>query len=454
MLSLFPWTLFLEPLAVTQNSNHLRQKAEGSKRWNSSRRLRIAVDPKIDPYDLNLSDFDVANPEIHRLNLAEKYLKRMREEAPVHYCEKSQYGPYWSITKYADIMEVDKNHQAFSSSYEFGGVSITGTPNSGGEIPNFISMDPPKHDQQRKVVAPGLSPVRLADLESLIRARVIEILDALPRHKEFDWVERVSVELTGRMLATILGVPQEDRHLLIGWSNSISNADDPEYISASGGFYQTLAELGEYIEPIWETKKKGAASEMDLLALLADSEEGSNMSIKEVLGNVVLLLVGGNDTTRNSISGGLLALNDFPDQYDKLLQKSELIQSMVPEIIRWQTPLAHMRRTATQDYLLRDQLIRQGDMVIMWYLSGNRDPEAISDPDQFIIDRERPREHLSFGFGLHRCLGNRLAEMQLRVLWEEILQRCPRIKVTGQIVRASSPLFRAIQAMPVKLDTA
>lgn len=439
---------------MTQNSNHLRQKAEGSKRWNSSRRLRIAVDPKIDPYDLNLSDFDVANPEIHRLNLAEKYLKRMREEAPVHYCEKSQYGPYWSITKYADIMEVDKNHQAFSSSYEFGGVSITGTPNSGGEIPNFISMDPPKHDKQRKVVAPGLSPVRLADLESLIRARVIEILDALPRHKEFDWVERVSVELTGRMLATILGVPQEDRHLLIGWSNSISNADDPEYISASGGFYQTLAELGEYIEPIWETKKKGAASEMDLLALLADSEEGSNMSIKEVLGNVVLLLVGGNDTTRNSISGGLLALNDFPDQYDKLLQKSELIQSMVPEIIRWQTPLAHMRRTATQDYLLRDQLIRQGDMVIMWYLSGNRDPEAISDPDQFIIDRERPREHLSFGFGLHRCLGNRLAEMQLRVLWEEILQRCPRIKVAGQIVRASSPLFRAIQAMPVKLDIA
>tara|TARA_B100001250_G_scaffold246494_1_gene211906 strand:- start:1231 stop:2004 length:774 start_codon:yes stop_codon:yes gene_type:complete len=257
------------------------------------------------------------------------------------------------------------------------------------------------------------------------------------------------------MLATILGVPQEDRHLLIGWSNSISNADDPDYVSASGGFYQTLAELGEYIEPIWEHKKnKGVASEMDLLALLAASEEGSHMSIKEVLGNVVLLLVGGNDTTRNSISGGVLALNDFPSQYDKLIRHPELITSMVPEIIRWQTPLAHMRRTATQDYLLRDQLIRQGDMVIMWYLSGNRDPEAITDPDEFIIDRKRPREHLSFGFGLHRCLGNRLAEMQLRVLWEEILNRCPRIKVTGEIVRASSPLFRAIQAMPVKFGTA
>ena len=439
---------------MTQNSNHLRQKAAGAKNWNSTRRLRVAVDSNLNPYDLELEDFDVANPEIHRLNLAESYLRRLREEAPVHYCKKSQYGPYWSITKYSDIMQVDKDHQAFSSSYEFGGVSITGTPNSGSEIPNFISMDPPKHDQQRKAVAPGLSPVRLADLEILIRGRVIEILDSLPRYEEFDWVERVAVELTGRMLATILGVPQEDRQLLIGWSNAISNADDPDYVSASGGFYETLAELGEYIEPIWETKKNGASSDMDLLALLANSPEGSNMPIKEVLGNVVLLLVGGNDTTRNSISGGLLALNQFPSEYDKLIRNPELIASMVPEIIRWQTPLAHMRRTATRDYGLRGQTIKKGDMVIMWYLSGNRDPEAIANPDQFIIDRRRPREHLSFGFGLHRCLGNRLAEMQLRVLWEEMVNRCPRIKVTGEVVRASSPLFRAIQTMPVTMDIA
>ena len=264
----------------------------------------------------------------------------------------------------------------------------------------------------------------------------------------------MAVELTGRMLATILGVPQEDRELLIGWSNAISNADDPDYVSVSGGFYETLAELGEYIEPIWETKKNGASSDMDLLALLANSPEGSNMPIKEVLGNVVLLLVGGNDTTRNSISGGLLALNQFPSEYDKLIRNPELIASMVPEIIRWQTPLAHMRRTATRDYGLRGQTIKKGDMVIMWYLSGNRDPEAIADPDQFIIDRRRPREHLSFGFGLHRCLGNRLAEMQLRVLWEEVVNRCPRIKVTGEVVRASSPLFRAIQTMPVTMDIA
>ena len=439
---------------MTQNSNHLRQKAAGAKNWNSTRRLRVAVDSNLNPYDLELEDFDVANPEIHRLNLAESYLKRLREEAPVHYCKKSQYGPYWSVTKYADIMQVDKDHQAFSSSYEFGGVSITGTPNSGSEIPNFISMDPPKHDQQRKAVAPGLSPVRLADLETLIRGRVIEILDSLPRYEEFDWVERVAVELTGRMLATILGVPQEDRELLIGWSNAISNADYPDYVSTSGGFYETLAELGEYIEPIWETKKNVASSDMDLLALLANSPEGSNMPIKEVLGNVVLLLVGGNDTTRNSISGGLLALNQFPSEYDKLIRNPELIASMVPEIIRWQTPLAHMRRTATRDYGLRGQTIKKGDMVIMWYLSGNRDPEAIADPDQFIIDRRRPREHLSFGFGLHRCLGNRLAEMQLRVLWEEVVNRCPRIKVTGEVFRASSPLFRAIQTMPVTMDIA
>ena len=432
------------------NYEHLRERARSAKGWVSSRRLRIPVDPDLDPYELPLDAINVANPELFRLDVVHRYFERLRAEAPVHFCADSQYGPYWSITRYNDIMEVEKNHQVFSSSYEFGGVTITGTPSSSNEIPNFISMDQPQHHVQRKAVAPGLAPKRLAELESLIRERAREIVSNLPVHEEFDWVPNVSVELTGRMLATVLDVPQDDRHLLIKWSNAISNADDPNYATSASEFYTALADIGEYFVPIWQARKKSPGN--DLLSMLACSEGTKNMSQQELLGNVILLMVGGNDTTRNSISGGLLALNEFPLEYDKLRANPSLIPKLAAEIIRWQTPLIHMRRTATEDFQMHGETIRKGDMVIIWYLSGNRDPEAIDRPDQFIIDRARPREHLSFGFGIHRCLGNRLAEMQLRAIWEELMVRHPSIDVVGEPVRASSPIFRSIQSLPVRIQ--
>ena len=436
---------------MAENIDHLKARADQSKGWKSSRRLRIPVDPDLDPYDLDLADLNVANPELFRQQLVYRYFRRLRDEAPVHYCANSQYGPYWSITRYHDIMDVEKNHQVFSSSYEFGGVTITGTPSSSNEIPNFISMDPPIHGVQRKAVAPGLAPRRLAELRTLIRSRASDILDALPMNETFDWVPAVSVELTGRMLATLFGIPQEDRHLLIKWSNDISNADDPAYASSAADFYRALAEIGEYFQAVWDERKSRSEPGDDLISMLAWGEHTKNMGAKQLLGNVILLLVGGNDTTRNSISGGVAALNQFPKQYQKLRRNPGLIASMVPEIIRWQTPLVAMRRTAVEDFTLHGQNIAKGDMVIMWYLSGNRDPRAIDQPDEFIIDRERPREHLSFGFGIHRCLGNRLAEMQLTILWEEILQRFERIELVGEPVRASSTVFHAIQSMPVRV---
>ena len=436
---------------MAENTEHLLERADAAKGWKSSRRMRIPVDPDLDPMDIELSELNVANPELFRQQLVYRYFDRLRDEAPVHYCADSQYGPYWSITRYDDIMDVEKNHQVFSSSFEFGGVTITGTPSSSNEIPNFISMDPPIHDVQRKAVAPGLAPRRLAELEKVIRARAIDILEGLPINETFDWVPAVSIELTGRMLATLFDIPQEDRHLLVAWSNAISNADDPAYASSASDFYRALAEIGEYFQAVWDERKSRSEPGDDLISMLAWGEHTKDMDAKQLLGNVILLLVGGNDTTRNSISGGLLALNQFPDEYDKLRANPALIASMVPEIIRWQTPLVAMRRTAVQDFSLHGQHISEGDMVILWYLAGNRDPRAIENPNQFIIDRERPREHLSFGFGIHRCLGNRLAEMQLRVLWEEILQRFPHIQVEGEAVRASSTVFHAIQSMPVKI---
>ncbi len=430
---------------------HLRERADAAKGWKSSRRLRIPVDPDLDPYALPLDSLNVANPELFRQQLVYRYFDRLRDEAPVHYCPDSQYGPYWSITRYQDIMDVDRNHQVFSSSYQFGGVTITGRPSSSNEIPNFITMDPPEHDLQRKAVAPGLAPFRLAELEKLIRERAQNIVSNLPVGEVFDWVPQVSVELTGRMLATVLGVPQEDRHLLIKWSNAISNADDPSYATSAADFYQALAEIGEYFQAVWLDRKSASEPGGDLMSMLAWGEHTKDMDAKQLLGNVILLMVGGNDTTRNSISGGLLALNQFPQEYEKLRAQPQLVNTMVPEIIRWQTPLVHMRRTAVADFELHGQDIRAGDMVIMWYLSGNRDERAIDNPYQFIIDRARPREHLSFGFGIHRCLGNRLAEMQLRVLWEELLAVHPQIEVVGEPVRASSTVFHAIQSLPVRI---
>ncbi len=433
----------------------LREKAQGirASRRQSRRRQRFPVDPDIDPKDIALDELNVANPELFKHDAFAPYFARLRAEAPVHYCRDSQYGPYWSITRYRDIVAIEKAHDIFSSSYGFGGVTIQGTPQAASETPMFIEMDPPKHDVQRKAVAPRFTQRSLMELEAVIRKRAADILDGLPRNETFDWVGRVSIELTGRMLASLFGLPQEERHRLIRWSNIFSNADNPELVASTGDYYEALAECGDYFQAVW-TDRRQRPPGGDLISMLAHGSRTADMGSKELLGNVVLLLVGGNDTTRNSISGGVLALNENPAEYAKLRRDPGLIPKLVPEIIRWQTPLTNMRRTAIRDLAFGGQAIRAGDTVILWYISGNRDEEAIDRAGEFIIDRPRPREHLSFGFGIHRCLGNRLAEMQLRVLWEEILRRCPSIEAAGPPERANSVLFRAINQLPVRIREA
>ena len=431
---------------------NLREKARGIRaaRRESRRRQRWPIDPHADPWSIPLKEINVANPELFKHNLFEPYFARLRAEAPVHYCKASQYGPYWSITRYRDILEVEKAHQVFSSSYELGGVLISGSSQSVSETPMFIQMDPPKHDIQRKAVAPRFTQSSLQALEGLIRSRAGRILDGLPRGEAFDWVSQVSVELTGRMLASLFGLPQRERRRLVRWSNIFSNADNPEQVASSGDYYEALAECGDYFQEVW-ADRAGRPPAGDLISMLAHGPSTRNMSPKELLGNVVLLLVGGNDTTRNSISGGVLALHEHPSEQEKLRGNPGLVASMVPEIIRWQTPLTHMRRTALRDQLFQGQSIRAGDAVVLWYISGNRDSSAIERADQFIIDRPRPRQHLSFGFGIHRCLGNRLAELQLRVLWEEIMRRRLGIEVVGPPERVNSVMFRAINRLPVRL---
>ncbi len=378
------------------------------------------------------------------------YFERLRQQDPVHLAQSKRYGPYWSVTRYKDIMAVDTDHANFSSDAHLGGIALAERP--APEIfPSFIAMDPPKHDEQRKSVSAIVAPGNLAVLEPTIRERAARILDGLPVGDEFDWVQRVSIELTTQMLATLFDFPFDDRHLLTWWSDMATG--DPDGNGPVTSWPMRLAELGkcqDYFTRLWN-ERVNAPPGNDLISMLAHAPATRNMGAREYLGNLILLIVGGNDTTRNSISGGLLALNRFPGEYAKLRANPALVDSLVPEIIRWQTPLAHMRRTALRDTRLGDKLIRQGDKVVMWYLSGNRDAEVIERADQFIIDRARPRQHLSFGFGIHRCVGNRLAELQLKVLWQEILKRFEHIEVLGEPTRTKSNFVHGFTAMPVRI---
>jgi cytochrome P450 len=413
----------------------------------------VPIDPREDAYGTPIEQIDVSNPHLYQDDTWRPYFERLRREDPVHWCENGIYGAFWSVTRYRDIMAVDTNQKAFSSDALMGGIVLRDLPMD-FRRPSFISMDPPKHDEQRKIVAPIVAPINLSNLSGTIRERVGRILDELPRAETFDWVDRVSVELTTQMLATLFDFPFEERTKLTYWSNVATvNTRAGTDIDSETKRNEVLDKAVEYFTELWHQRAK-QPPRPDLISMLAHGEATRDLPSRphEFMGNLLLLIVGGNDTTRNSISGGLLALNKHPGQYRRLRENPGLVTGMVPEIIRWQTPVIHMRRTALEDTDVAGKTIRKGDKVAMWYLSGNRDEDMIEQADDFIIDRARPRQHLSFGFGIHRCVGNRLAEMQLTILWEEILKRnLPPIEVVGEPTRGYSNVLRSIGSLPVRI---
>ncbi len=403
-----------------------------------------------DAADLALADINPANPHLFKEDRWHDHFARLRAEDPVHLNELETSGRYWSLTKYDDVRAVDGDWQTFSSAR---GITLGLRPSPEVDarferITSFISMDPPKHTEQRKTVRAVSAPSNLRNLEPLIRERTVDVLESLPVGETFDWVDTVSIELTTLLLATLFDFPLEDRRKLTRWSDVVFAVPEP------GGVVETqqqkideLMECVAYFEALWAERRETPG--FDLVSMLANGEATRDMPTIAHLGNLLLLIVGGNDTTRNTMSGSVYGLNTFPDQYDKLIADPGLVPKLVPEIIRWQTPLSYMRRTATRDSEIRGKKILENDQILMWYVSANRDEEIFHDADVIDIGRHNADRHLSFGYGIHFCMGSRLAELQLRVLWEEVLQRFERIEIQDEPERTFSSFVHGYTSLPV-----
>jgi linalool 8-monooxygenase len=405
---------------------------------------------------MNPSDVDLANPDLYVSGVPHEVFTWLRSEDPVHWNPVTNGRGFWSITKYDDIVAISKNPEVFSSAREHGGhriydENIVGTAGMGADETDapFISMDPPEHNRYRRMISPGFGPSRLKALEGQIHDRACNILDRLGARKECEFVTEVAAELPIQVLAELLGIPQADRLKLFDWSNSMIAEDDPELRKSPEETAADVRAMIEYSGRLWEERVANPGP--DLISMLIHPDaDGEVMSKERYLGTFILLVAAGNETTRNSITGGLITLARFPEQRQRLADNPALYGTAAAEIIRYVSPIMHMRRTAIADSVVSSKTIRRGDKVIMWYVSGNRDEQTFTNPFGFDLTRAEATQ-LGFGVGQHFCLGARLAELQLRILFTEFLRRYPNAEPSGPIRRMRSNFVAGIKEMPVRL---
>ncbi len=400
-----------------------------------------------------LADLDVSDIALWDSKQYGPLFERLRREDPVHYCRDSAYGPYWSVTAHKDILAVETNHQVFSSASEHGGVVIHDDFSlkfANHTLEGLITMDPPRHGEQRSAVSGIVARPNLEHFEKIIRERTAAVLDSLPVNEIFDWVPAVSVELTTQMLATLFDFPFEDRHKLTHWSNVATSEPGLGVVASQEERVREMKDCLFYFIKLWRARAQNSEG-FDFISMLAQNPATATMQPMNYLGNVLVLIVGGNDTTRNSMTGAVVAFDQNPGELEKLKTNPALMESAVSEIIRWQTPIAHMRRTALADADLAGKQIKKGDKVVMWYISGNRDESVFADAGRFDITRSNVRQHLSFGGGIHRCMGRRLSELQMKIILEEILARWTRIEVAGDAERTRSNFVHGYDSLPVRI---
>ena len=400
--------------------------------------------------------WDVSSSALYVEDRWQPVFAEMRAKAPINKVTGTPFGDFWNVTTIKTVQHVESLPELFSSSWEHGGITI-GEPRreiaeeDKFQLPMFIAMDRPQHTGQRRTVAPAFTPAEMERMSTEIRARTAEVLDGLPWGERFDWVDKVSIELTTGMLAILFGFPWEDRRLLTYWSDWSGDVEIglvPELIEYRHGILQ---EMGHYFTRLWN-ERANAEPTPDLISMMIHSEAMKDMGFNEFVGNLVLLIVGGNDTTRNTMSGIVKAFDEFPDQRALFEADPSLIPNAVQECIRYVTPLAHMRRTATADTELFGHEIKQGDKVVLWYISANRDETVFENPDKLDITRDNARRHVAFGYGIHRCVGARLAELQLRILLEEMHKRRMRVRVTGEIERVRANFVHGHRKLEVELE--